>query len=132
MNIYFQEILDAHQLIRRWLGDASTPDAVCENLLARFSPAYSMVMPGGTQLNYATLCTFFRTQRGAKAGLEIEIENMQIIAESSAGATVTYQERQQLPGQPGTLRFSTAVFETGSEGQVRWRHLHETSGILTL
>ncbi|OTA21889.1 hypothetical protein Xbed_00138 [Xenorhabdus beddingii] len=127
MNRYFQEVLDAHELIRRWLGDASTSKDVCENLLARFSPAYSMVTPGGGQLDYKALRAFFSTQCGAKAGLEIEIENMQVISASSVGATVTYQERQQLPDQDATLRFSTVVFELGKENQVIWRHLHETS-----
>lgn len=127
MNRYFQEVLDAHELIRRWLGDANTPAGVCDNLLARFSPAYSMVTPGGGQLDYTSLTSFFRTQYGAKAGLNIDIENMQLIAESAAGATVTYQERRQLPGHDATLRFSTVVFESGTDNQVIWRHLHETA-----
>lgn len=68
----------------------------------------------------------FPRPAGARPGLEIEIDNMQLIAESAAGATVTYQERQQLPGQEATLRFSTVVFELGADNQVVWRHLHET------
>ncbi|WP_340615113.1 DUF4440 domain-containing protein [Xenorhabdus thailandensis] len=127
MNRYFQEVLDAHVLIRRWLGDATSPAEVCEDLLARFSPAYSMVTPGGGQLDYTSLTSFFRMQCGAKSGLEIEIDNMQLIAESATGATVTYQERQLLPGQDATLRFSTVVFELGADNQVIWRHLHETA-----
>lgn len=126
MNRYFQEVLDTHQLIRRWLGDARSSPEVCENLLARFSPAFSMVTPGGSLLDYAALNSFFRTQCGGRAGLEINIENMQIIAESTTGATVTYQEQQQCPGERATRRFSTAVFEWGGEGGVLWRHLHET------
>ncbi|MGB7997277.1 MAG: DUF4440 domain-containing protein [Photobacterium halotolerans] len=127
MNRYFQEVLDAHVLIRRWLGDASSPIEVCEDLLARFSPAYSMVTPGGDQLDYTSLTSFFRTQRGVKPGLEIEIDNIQLIANGAAGATVTYQEKQQLPGLDATLRFSTVVFELGMDNQVVWRHLHETA-----
>ncbi|MDC9595088.1 DUF4440 domain-containing protein [Xenorhabdus sp. IM139775] len=127
MNRYFQEVLDAHELIRCWLGDSSTHPDVCENLLARFSPAYSMVTPSGALLDYTTLNTFFRTQCGAKAGLQIEIEYMQVIAESDKGATVTYQECQIIPEQSSTLRFSTVVFELDHEGRVIWRHLHETS-----
>ncbi|MHC5178435.1 DUF4440 domain-containing protein [Serratia rhizosphaerae] len=126
MNRYFQEVLDAHTLIRRWLGDGDSPVAMCDDLLARFSPDYSMVTPGGALLDFPSLTTFFRAQCGARPGLEIEIDNMQLIAESAAGATVTYQERQQLPGQEATLRFSTVVFELGADNQVVWRHLHET------
>lgn len=127
MNCYFQEVLDAHALILRWLGDADSPAAVCDALLARFSPDYSMVTPGGALLDYAALNTFFRSQCGARAGLTLEIDNMQLIAESAGGATVTYRERQQLPGQEATLRFSTVVFELGADNQVIWRHLQETA-----
>ncbi|TPG58334.1 DUF4440 domain-containing protein [Ewingella americana] len=127
MNRYLQEVLDAHQLISRWLGEASAPQDVCETLLARFSPAFSMVGLSGNRLDNAGLSAFFRAQGGAKAGLEIGIENMQLVAESATGAVVTYQERQQLPGQNATLRYSTVVFELGETGQVVWRHLHETA-----
>lgn len=127
MNRYFQEVLDAHELISRWLGEARAPQAVCETLLARFSPAFSMVVLSGNRLDYTGLCAFFRTQGGAKAGLEIGIENMQLVAESATGAVVSYQERQQLPGQNATLRYSTVVYELGADGKVMWRHLHETA-----
>ncbi len=126
MNRYFQEVIDAHELISYWLGNETTATEVGETLLARFSPAYSMVTPGGAMLDFTALASFFRTQRGAKRGLHIDIENMQLVAESAGGATVTYQERQQLPGQSATLRFSTVVFESEQDGTVRWRHLHET------
>jgi len=126
MNRYFQEVIDAHELISHWLGNETAATKVCETLLARFSPAYSMVTPGGAMLDFTALASFFRTQRGAKRGLHIDIENMQLVAESAGGATVTYQERQQLPGQSATLRFSTVVFESQQDGTVRWRHLHET------
>lgn len=127
MNRYFQEVLDTHELIRCWLGDETAANEVCETLLARFSHAYSMVTPGGVVLDFTALASFFRTQRGAKRGLHINIENMQLVAESAGSATVTYQERQQLPGQSATLRYSTVVFESQQDGTVRWRHLHETS-----
>jgi len=127
MNRYFQEVVDAHALISYWLGDETAAIEVCEALLARFSPAYSMVTPGGAMLDFTALNAFFRAQRGAKRGLRIDIENMQLVAESTGGATVTYQERQQLPGQNATLRFSTVVFVSEPDGTVRWRHLHETA-----
>lgn len=127
MNRYFKEVLDAHVLIRSWLGNKDANDEVCKDLLARFSPEYSMVTPSGTLLDFTTLNSFFRTQRGARPGLEIDINDMQVIAESEKGATVVYKELQHLPEQNPTLRFSTAVFELNNGGQVIWRHLHETS-----
>lgn len=127
MNRYFQEVLDAHVLIGLWLSDASCSSDICDELLARFSPAYSMVTPGGIKLDHSSLVTFFRSQCGQKVGLEIEIENMQLIAENATGATVTYQERQKMPDREETLRFSTVVFESGKDNQIMWRHLHETA-----
>lgn len=127
MNRYFKEVLDAHELIRNWLGKKDAHDDVCEKLLARFSHAYSMVTPGGAMMDFAALDAFFRTQRGARPGLDIDIYDMQIVAESERNATVLYKELQQLPGQNATLRFSTVVFEVNDAGKVLWRHLHETS-----
>lgn len=127
MNRYLKEVLDAHVLIQSWLGNEDANNEVCENLLASFSPEYSMVTPSGTLLDFSTLESFFRTQRGARPGLEIEINDMQVVAESEKGATVVYKELQQLPAQNPTLRFSTVVFELNNDGKVIWRHLHETS-----
>jgi len=127
MNRYLKEVLDAHELIRHWLGNKDAHDDVCEKLLARFSPEYSMVTPGSALLDFPALSAFFRTQRGARPGLNIDICDMQIVAESERTATVVYKEMQQLPGQSSTLRFSTVVFEVNDAGNVTWRHLHETS-----
>lgn len=127
MNLFFKEILDAHELIKEWLGNEDARHEVCENLLARFSPDYSMVTTGGGLLNFTTLNAFFRTQRGARPGLEIVISGMQMITENGSGATVVYKELQQLPNQRPTRRFSTAVFELNHNGKVFWRHLQETS-----
>lgn len=126
MNRYFQEVRDAHTLIRDCLGDANTPDAVCDTLLSRFSPAFTMVTPRGVIMDFSAVDSLFRTQRGVRAGLTIAIEDLHIVTENEAGATVTYKERQTIPGQGETLRFATAVFEIAADGRVIWRHLHET------
>lgn len=130
MNRYFQEVIDAHLLIQRWLGDASTPHDLCDQLLARFSADYSMITLSGHALDFTALSGFFRSQQGAKSGLEIAIEQMKLVAESATGAVVSYQERQQRPDQQATLRYSTVVFELNGEGNVLWRHLHETAAAL--
>jgi hypothetical protein len=127
VNRYFQEVLDAHDLIASWLGDANSSQTTCDQLLGRFSPQYSMVTLSGHVLDFDKLCGFFQSQHGAKNGLQIEIEQMKLVAESADGAVVSYQERQRLPGQDATLRHSTVVFAVGDEGKVIWRHLHETA-----
>ena len=42
------------------------------------------------------------------------------------GRVVSYREKQSLPGQSATLRYSTVVFERQPNVLV-WRHLHETA-----
>ncbi|WP_371316070.1 hypothetical protein [Rosenbergiella nectarea] len=79
MNRYFQEVIDAHELIRQWLGNAQANTVIYDKLLARFSPNYSMVTPGGIQLNYRSLAAFFSSHAGAKPGRSISIENMTLI-----------------------------------------------------
>ena len=127
MNRYIKEVFDAHELIQRWFTDAAAPQSVCDELLARFSPTYSMVTLTGHLLDYPKLCGFFAAQRGAKAGLHIHVGQPVLIAESAQHGVVTYQERQQLPGQAATLRYSTVVFEVDAQGNLLWRHLHETA-----
>ena len=127
MNRYFQEVIDAHELIRQWLGNTQSDSIIYDQLLARFSPDFSMVTPSGIKLNYRSLATFFLSHAGAKPGLSISIENMTLITESPTAATVCYQEWQKLSDHPSSLRFSTVVFERNSHGILFWRHLHETT-----
>ena len=131
MNRYFQEVIDAHDLIASWLGDANCSQTTCDQLLGRFSPQFSMVTLSGHMLDFEKLCGFFSiAARCKKNGLQIEIADMKLVAESADGAVVSYQERQQLPGQNATLRYSTVVFSVEADGKVIWRHLHETAAAI--
>lgn len=123
MNPYFTEVIDAHIAIERWLGKGAGEE---QALLARFTPDFSMIALSGAPLDFAALCAFFRTHRAAKPGLEIEIEEMKLVAEWPTGAVVSYREKQSLPGQSATLRYSTVVFER-QPNVLGWRHLHETA-----
>ena len=129
-NPYFVEVVESHELIQRWFANTSASEALCEQLLSHFSPAFTMVGMSGMQLNYPAVCAFFRANGGAKAGLSIEVSEMTIIAEWENGAVVSYKETQTQPEQPKTVRFSTAVFEKDRQGKVVWRHLHETAAHL--
>lgn len=123
MNPYFTEVIDAHIAIERWLGKGAGEE---QALLARFTPDFSMIALSGAPLDFAALCAFFRAHRAAKPGLEIEIEEMKLVAEWPTGAVVSYREKQSLPGQNATLRYSTVVFER-QPNVLGWRHLHETA-----
>ena len=125
-NRYFDDVLSTHVLIRAWLaGEATAPDS-CAELLARFSPDFTMVSPGRKQLDGAGLTKFFQDAGGSRPGLAMRITDLVLIQESSAGATVTYRECQSLPGGDSTERLSTVVYDKTPAGTLLWRHLHET------
>ena len=122
MNPYFNEVIDAHIAIERWLGKGAGEE---QALLARFTPDFSMIALNGARW-ISPRCALFRAHRAAKPGLEIEIEEMKLVAEWPTGAVVSYREKQRLPGQSATLRYSTVVFERLPDA-LGWRHLHETA-----
>ena len=125
-NPCFDDVLSTHALIRDWLsGEAATPE-YCAQLLAHFSPAFTMVAPGGKQLDHAGLTTFFRAAGGSRPGLQMRLSDLVLIQDSAAGATVSYRECQSLPGGEKTERLSTVVYDKTPAGALLWRHLHET------
>ena len=125
-NPCFDDVLSTHALIRDWLsGDATAPE-YCAQLLARFSPAFTMVAPGGKQLDHAGLTKFFRAAGGSRPGLQMRLSDLVVIQDSAAGAIVSYRECQSLPGGENTERLSTVVYDKTPAGALLWRHLHET------
>ncbi|MDO8037010.1 DUF4440 domain-containing protein [Janthinobacterium sp. SUN128] len=122
----FDDVLATHVLIREWLSGAATAPEHCADLLARFSPAFTMVSPGGKQLDHAGLTAFFQGAGGSRPGLAMHITDLRLIQDSAAGATVSYREFQSLPGAENTERLSTVVYEKTPAGSLLWRHLHET------
>lgn len=125
-NPYFDDVLSTHVLIREWLSGEAAAAENCADLLARFSPAFTMVSPGGKQLDFAGLTAFFRAAGGSRPGLQMRISDLVLIQESAAGASVSYRECQSLPGAENTERCSTVVYEKTPAGTLLWRHLHET------
>ena len=125
-NLYFDDVLSTHVLIRDWLSGVATAPEHCAGLLARFSPDFTMVAPGGRQLDHAGLAAFFQGAGGSRPGLQMRLSDLVLIQESAAGATVSYREFQSMPGVENTERLSTVVYEKTPAGVLLWRHLHET------
>ncbi len=125
-NPCFDDVLSTHALIRDWLSGEATAPAQCAELLAHFSPAFTMVAPGGKQLDHAGLTAFFRAAGGSRPGLQMRLSDLVLIQESAAGAIVSYRECQSLPGGENTERLSTVVYDKTPAGALLWRHLHET------
>ncbi|EBG0409092.1 DUF4440 domain-containing protein [Salmonella enterica subsp. enterica serovar Irumu] len=123
MNPYKEEIIHAHAAIENWLSKGM---GNLEALIARFAADFTMITPGGVCLDYPALGAFFQAQRGCRPGLVIVVEHIDLVAEWSEGAALRYRERQQLPGQAETVRWSTVILKR-ERGRIVWRHLHETT-----
>ncbi|ENS4271498.1 DUF4440 domain-containing protein [Salmonella enterica] len=123
MNSYKEEILHTHVAIENWLSRGA---GSLEALLQRFAADFSMVTPGGACLDYLALGAFFQAQRACRPGLVIVVEHIDLVAEWPEGAALRYRERQQLPGQAETVRWSTVILKR-ERGRIVWRHLHETT-----
>ena len=125
-NPYFDDVLATHVLIREWLAGEVRNSEHCADLLLRFSPAFTMISPGGKLLDAAGLTAFFQAAGGSRPGLQMHISDLVLIQESATGASVSYREFQSLPGGENTQRLSTVVYEKTPHGKLLWRHLHET------
>ncbi|EBX7827356.1 DUF4440 domain-containing protein [Salmonella enterica subsp. enterica serovar Livingstone] len=123
MNPYKEEIIHAHAAIENWLSKGM---GNLEALIARFAADFTMITPGGVCLDYPALGAFFQAQRACRLGLVIVVEHIDLVAEWPEGAALRYRERQQLPGQAETVRWSTVILKR-ERGRIVWRHLHETT-----
>lgn len=113
MNPYKDEIIHAHAAIESWLSKGmGSMDA----LIARFAADFTMITPGGVCLDYPALGAFFQAQRGGRPGLVIVVEHIDLVAEWPEGAALRYRERQQLPGQAETVRWSTVILKGKEDG----------------
>ncbi|AXC84775.1 TPA_asm: DUF4440 domain-containing protein [Salmonella enterica subsp. salamae serovar 42:z:1,5] len=123
MNPYKEEIIHAHAAIENWLSKGM---GSLEVLIPRFAADFTMITPGGVCLDYPALGAFFQAQRACRPGLVIMVEHIDLVAEWPEGAALRYRERQQLPGQTETVRWSTVILKR-ERGRIVWRHLHETT-----
>ncbi|HGF6677119.1 TPA: DUF4440 domain-containing protein [Salmonella enterica] len=123
MNPYKEEIIHAHAAIENWLSKGV---GSLEALIARFAADFTMITPGGVCLDYPALGAFFQAQRACRPGLVIVVEHIDLVAEWPEGAALRYRERQQLPGQAETVRWSMVILKR-ERGRIVWRHLHETT-----
>ncbi|EAA5903918.1 DUF4440 domain-containing protein [Salmonella enterica] len=123
MNPYKEEIIHTHAAIENWLSKGM---GSLEVLIPRFAADFTMITPGGVCLDYPALGAFFQAQRACRPGLVIMVEHIDLVAEWPEGAALRYRERQQLPGQAETVRWSTVILKR-ERGRIVWRHLHETT-----
>ncbi|MFW0758809.1 DUF4440 domain-containing protein [Pseudomonas sp. H11T01] len=124
-NDYFEEVIQAHIAIEQWFAGTAS-DGALELLLERFSPQFSMVTPGGKQLDFYALSALFKQAGAKKPGFKIHLSELRGLALHAHGATVSYREQQIDGTGVRTERLSTVVFEKQASGALLWRHLQET------
>jgi hypothetical protein len=124
-NRCFDEILDVHMLIQHWLAGQAAPEQLGD-LLAHFSPDFSMIGLSGQRLDHAGLQRVFHAAHGTRPDLLIQIDEPQLIRHGQYLSLVSYRERQIDAQGRHSVRRSTAVFEHLDNGDLRWLHLHET------
>ncbi|HEX7936465.1 MAG TPA: DUF4440 domain-containing protein [Paraburkholderia sp.] len=124
-NPYFKELDAIHVEIEAWF-DGSADDLALERIMARFAPQFTLIMPSGAVLDHAALRETFTKLRGTRPGSRIELRDRAIVAHYPSGAVVGYREYQQDDAGNANVRRSTAVMDVNAQGNVTWRHLHET------
>ena len=93
---------------------------------AAFSPAFTMVTPGGVKLDRAAILAGLAVLR-APTDFRIAIADIRPVWEGSNSALLQYVEQQYRDGKT-TRRLSAALFEFEADAPcgVVWRYLHET------
>lgn len=123
---FFEEVIQTHIEIEQWFA-GTAPEGTLQNLLARFSPEFSMIAPAtGARVNAARVQALFTRLGGMRPGLKITLSELTGIDRHARGATVTYREHQVDHSASQTDRRATVVFEKQASGALLWRHLHET------
>jgi hypothetical protein len=123
MTPFEHDIIDLHIALENWLGKG---EGDADALLARFHPAFLMIPPGGTPLDYQALIGFLESQRGSRPGLKIVIDGLTTRQTWPQGAVLHYRETQTRPELPVNVRWSTAVLNQEGD-RITWRLLHETA-----
>lgn len=123
MTPFEHDIIDLHIALENWLGKG---EGDTNALLARFSPDFLMIPPGGVPLDYQALANFLESQRGSRPGLKIVIDELTTLQTWDNGAVLHYRETQTRPDQPVNVRWSSAILNQEGDN-LTWRLLHETA-----
>lgn len=126
LHSYQQEITDTCALIERLFNAPAQDTKTHAELLAHFSPAFSMLTTGGHRLDRAALSDFLAAMTGRKQGLKIDVADLALLHESERGAVLTYAETQTLNGDV-EVRLATVLLDKAQGGALQWRHLQETT-----
>lgn len=115
-----------HELIQMVFSrPAAETQAVLGGLMAVFADDFSMVGIAGTLFDRQQVEQLFKRVAGARPGLEIEIDEVQVVWRAGMNMAVRYKEIQRLQGV-AQARWALAILECSERGVV-WRCLQETA-----
>jgi hypothetical protein len=124
-----REIRELHQFFEEWFAGSLVES---DEAFARFSDVltdgFTIVTPGGVELDRQAIMDAVRTGHGSDAGARIWIERVQIRHALGKTVVATYEEWQQSTGQAAKGRLSTVVFarDASTPNGLVWLHVHET------
>ncbi|WP_153788879.1 DUF4440 domain-containing protein [Pseudomonas sp. EMN2] len=115
-----------HELIQMVFSrPAAETQAALGGLMAVFAEDFSMVGIAGTLFHRQQVEQLFRRIAGTRPGLEIEIDEVQVVWLAGMNMAVRYKEVQRLQGVT-QARWALAILECSERG-VMWRCLQETA-----
>ncbi|QXI40337.1 DUF4440 domain-containing protein [Pseudomonas xantholysinigenes] len=120
-----RSIHHVHELIHLvFTRPAAETQAVLGGLMAMFAEDFSMVGMAGKVLERQQVEQLFKAAAGARPGLEILVDEVQVAWQAGAHVALRYRETHRVEGLQ-TRRWSLAIVECTATG-VLWRCLHET------
>lgn len=128
LQICRREIEDLHAFFVEWFTGQADREAF-DRVERALAPGFEMVTPEGGRADRDAVISSVRDSyaRDAPGEFEIEVRNVESVADLGEHALVRYEEHQRTPDEE-TGRISTALFrEDGSAPHgVAWHDLHET------
>lgn len=128
---YRHEIESLHDFFVEWYT-AQADDAAFGRLEDALGPSFEIVSPDGTISSREDILSAIRRSYDTHevGAFDIQIQNVDTLAEYDDAALVRYEEWQDTPDGT-TGRLSTVLFElTGTgeadAGSFEWRHVQET------
>lgn len=125
---YRREIESLHRLFVEWYTGV-LDNGSFEQLDDAFGPSFELVSPDGTVHDRTDILGSIREayESYAPGEFDIEIRNVEVLADYDDVTLVRYEECQDTP-EGVTGRLSTAVFGPASENDdaIEWRYVQET------
>lgn len=119
------EIHLLHDKLQAWFRADVDTDAL-EDLMAHFSADFSMVGIAGRRMDRKAVQALFEGGHGARRGLLISIEAVQVVDVPSPLAVLRYREGHSVDGGAPAWRESLAVLRQ-EQGRWCWLALHEVT-----